>query len=193
MGVLSSRPERADNEAFIGNCLGNQSILSVSKTLRKSSPQRTADAWRRHNAGRILGNALAQFESRVLALMVQSGHAQTRLPHIHLTRHLDLGGTRITVLARRAAMTNAAMTELIDQCEALGLVVREADPADRRARIVHFTPAGRLWLAAFGRALRKAEKELREQVGEPASRVLFEALALYGNGVDSIGAGDAAG
>lgn len=141
-----------------------------------------------HNAGRVLGNALMRFETRVLDLMAQAGHAQTRLPHINLTRHLDLEGTRITVLAQRANMTNAAMTELIDQCEGLGLVVRLADPADRRARIVNFTDAGRLWLAAFAKALKKAEREMVEEVGDEAAATLFDALARYAGVVESIGA-----
>lgn len=141
-----------------------------------------------HNAGRVLGNALTRFEIRVLELMAQAGHAQTRLPHINLTRHLDLQGTRITVLAQRAHMTNAAMTELIDQCEALGLVVRLSDPADRRARIVNFTDAGRLWLTAFAKALKKAERELVDEIGADAAATLFDALARYAGVVDSIGA-----
>src|SRR3990167_8447977 len=126
-----------------------------------------------HSAGRVLGNALTRFEARVLELMAQAGHAQTRLPHINLTRHLDRGGTRITVLARRANMTNAAMTELIDQCEGLGLVIGLADPSDRRARVVNFTDAGQVWLAAFSRALKKAERELVEEIGADAAATLF--------------------
>ncbi|WP_332739746.1 MarR family winged helix-turn-helix transcriptional regulator [Hydrogenophaga sp.] len=145
-----------------------------------------------HNAGRVLGNALTRFEARVLELMAQAGHGQTRLPHINLTRHLDLEGTRITVLAQRANMTNAAMTELIDQCEGLGLVVRLSDPADRRVRIVNFTDAGRLWLAAFSKALKKAERELFEEIGEDLAATLLNALARYAGVVESIGAQDSA-
>ena len=78
-------------------------------------PRPTRDGWRLGNAGRVLSDAVTRFEARVLDLMVLSGHAGTRLPHVNLTRHLDLDGTRITELARRARMTNAAMTELIDQ------------------------------------------------------------------------------
>lgn len=145
-----------------------------------------------HNAGRVLSNALTRFEARVLELMAQAGHAQTRLPHINLTRYLDRGGTRITVLARRANMTNAAMTELIDQCEGLGLVIRLADPSDRRARVVNFTDAGRVWLAAFSRALKKAERELVEEIGADAAATLFGALARYAGVVASIGGEDGA-
>lgn len=161
--------------------------MSVAK--KPPAARQAAADWRLHNAGRILGNALIRFETRVLALMAQAGHTQTRLSHVNLTRHLDLEGTRITELARRARMTNAAMTELIDQCEQLGLVLREADPVDARARVVRFTDQGRLWLADFGKALRKAERELAREIGEPAVQALYGPLAAYADAVQSIGAG----
>jgi DNA-binding MarR family transcriptional regulator len=153
---------------------------------KASKPRAAADAWRLGNAGRVLGNALTRFESRVLELMATAGHADTRLSHVNLTRHLDLEGTRITELARRARMTNAAMTELIDQCEAMGLVVREPDPNDKRARTVRFTEDGREWLRAFGQAVKKAERELVKEIGEDAADVLLQGLARYAGTVESI-------
>lgn len=165
--------------------------MSLSQAPQASKTRRAPRAWRLYNAGRILGNALTRFESRVLELLTQAGHGGTRLSHINLTRHLDIDGTRITELARRANMTNAAMTELIDQCEALGLVVRQADPADRRARVVCFTDEGKAWLTAFGQAVKKAEKELIEEIGPEAAAVLLDALAAYGGVVQSLGSAKA--
>ncbi len=153
---------------------------------KASKPRAAADAWRLGNAGRVLGNAVTRFESRVLELMATAGHADTRLSHVNLTRHLDLEGTRITELARRARMTNAAMTELIDQCEAMGLVVREPDPNDKRARTVRFTEGGHEWLRAFGQAVKKAERELIKEIGEDAADVLLQGLARYAGTVESI-------
>lgn len=135
--------------------------------------------WRRHNPGRVLDNALRRFEDRVMALMLAAGHARTRRPHVNLTRHLDLEGTRITELARRAAMTNAAMTELIDQCEGWGLVERVPDPEDKRARVVRFTPAGLAWLTDFGLAVAQAQREMATTVGEAGMAVLLGDLAVY--------------
>lgn len=152
-----------------------------------TQPRRTApDAWRLGNAGRVLGNAVTRFESRVLELMATAGHADTRLSHVNLTRHLDLEGTRITELARRACMTNAAMTELIDQCEGMGLVRREVDPHDKRARTVQFTEAGREWLKSFGQAVKKAEREMLKEIGPEAAEVLLQGLARYAGTVESI-------
>lgn len=141
--------------------------------------------WRLHNPGRALSKALHCFEERVLALMSEAGHGRTRRSHVNLTRHLDLDGTRITELARRAAMTNAAMTELIDQCEAQGLVERAQDPADKRVRIVRFTPAGLDWLNAFGRALAQAEAEMAGEIGTRRLSGLVNDLERYAAAIEA--------
>lgn len=167
--------------------------MSVAKKTARATTARTDEAWRLQNAGRILGNAVTRFETRVLALMAQAGYTETRLSHVNLTRHLDLDGTRITELARRARMTNAAMTELIDQCERMGLVLRQADPADGRARVVMFTEPGRRWLAAFGKALQKAERELVREIGQPAAEALYGPIARYAGAIQSLAAGEEAG
>lgn len=135
--------------------------------------------WRTHNPGRVLNGALRRFEQRVMELMEEAGHSRTRRWHVNLTRHLDLEGTRITDLARRSAMTNAAMTELIGQCEEIGLVERVSDPADRRARIVRFTRDGLRWLDAFGVAVAVAQREMEEEIGGEGMGVVLNGLARY--------------
>lgn len=147
-------------------------------------------AWRSRNPGRVLNNALRRFEERVLELMREAGHTGTQRAHVHLTRHLDIEGTRITELARRAAMTNAAMTELIDLCSARGLVERVADPADGRVRIVRFTAAGLAWLDAFGRAVEDAEREMAAVIGPRVLAGLIAALARYGSDAETANPAD---
>lgn len=159
---------------------------NMGRHLRNSPTKAIAappdDRWRTDNAGRLLTNALRRFEDRVMALMAAAGHEQTRGWHVNLTRHLDLDGTRITELARRAQMTNAAMTELIDQCEAIGLVQRSVDPTDKRARLVGFTPQGEQWLADFGRAVAQAQQEMADEVGGPGLDAALAVLRRYGDG-----------
>ena len=48
-----------------------------------------------------------------------------------------------TELQRQSLLTSGAMTNRIDRVEALGLVERRPDTADRRGVIVRLTPAGR--------------------------------------------------
>ncbi|WP_076866034.1 MarR family winged helix-turn-helix transcriptional regulator [Bradyrhizobium mercantei] len=143
-------------------------------------------AWRHANVGRLLNNAVRRFEARVLELMGERGHVETRIAHVSLTRNLDVEGTRLTELARRASMSKQAMGELVDQCAELGLVDRVADPSDRRARIVMFTPAGRKWLDAFRDAVDIAEQEMRAELGKPTMDAILKGLVVYGAQFDTL-------
>ena len=49
---------------------------------------------------------------------------------------------RQNVLAEACGIEGASLVRLIDELEGLDLVRREADPSDRRANIVSFTPHG---------------------------------------------------
>ncbi|MET0190802.1 MAG: MarR family winged helix-turn-helix transcriptional regulator, partial [Pseudonocardia sediminis] len=102
--------------------------------------------------------------------------------HVNLTRHLDLEGTRITELARRARMTNAAMTELIDQCEQLGLVQREADPADARRKRLRVTPRGHEMMAIGGAVLNDVRERWAAEIGRSELDVLEAHLARLTEG-----------
>lgn len=151
------------------------------------------EAWRHHNVGRILNNALTRFEARVLEILAESGHDQVRSSHINLTRNLDMTGTITTELARRAGMTKQAMGEIVEQCEQLGLVERVRDKRDARAKIVRFTEAGLEWLEAFRIALMKAEQEMRDELGYLRTDAIVSALDTYGHNFDQLGSDAAQG
>jgi len=72
------------------------------------------------------------------------------------------------------------MGDLVTQCEAWGLVQREADPLDARARRIVFTATGLLWLEAFRQAVSQAEAEFRAQVGPEVATVVALGLEAYG-------------
>ena len=71
------------------------------------------------------------------------------------------------------------MTNLVDPCEAWGLVEKGCDPRDARARIVRFTSTGLLWLQAFERAVTEAEAEFKEAVGDEVATVVKLGLEAY--------------
>jgi DNA-binding MarR family transcriptional regulator len=150
------------------------------------SAKKSGTAWRHANIGRFLNNAGRRFEARVLELMNERGHAQTRIAHVSLTRNLDVEGTRLTELARRASMSKQAMGELVDQCMELGLVDRTADPSDGRARIVKFTRAGLIWLDAFRGAVDVAEREMRAELGKATMDTILKGLKAYGAKFDTL-------
>ena len=148
------------------------------------------DDWRQTHLGRLLGHAMRRFDERVLALMAHdidvplalsnlAARAQVSAAHIHITRHLAQGGSRLTELAERAGMSKQAMGDLIAQCEAWGLVTRGPDPLDARARRVLFTADGLAWLEAFRKAVAQAESEFRASVGDEIATVVTIGLEAY--------------
>ena len=140
--------------------------------------------------GRLLGHAMRRFDERVLELMARNievplalsnlaARGQVSAAHIHVTRHLSLQGSRLTELADAAGMSKQAMGHLVDQCEAWGLVTRERDARDARARMVRFTPTGLDWLQAFKDAVVQAEAEFRADVGTQVATVAMIGLEIY--------------
>jgi DNA-binding MarR family transcriptional regulator len=151
------------------------------------------DAWRLTHLGRLLGHAMRRFDERVLQLMAHNvevplalsnlaARSQVSAAHIHITRHLALEGSRLTDLARSAGMSKQAMGDLVDQCEAWGLVAREPDRRDARSRVVRFTPTGLAWLQAFRDAVAQAEAEFRTEVGQDVATVVTIGLEAYAGG-----------
>lgn len=151
------------------------------------------DRWRQTHLGRMLGHAMRRFDARVLQLMARNvevplalsnlaARDQVSAAHIHITRHLSLAGDRLTDLAERAGMAKQSMAGLVDQCVAWGLVTRESDPHDARARRVCFTPTGLAWLEAFRAAVAQAEAEFRAEVGPEVATVVALGLEAYAGG-----------
>jgi DNA-binding MarR family transcriptional regulator len=124
------------------------------------------DDWRQTHLGRLLGHAMRRFDARVLQLMARN--VQTPLA--------------LSNLAARAGMSKQAMADLVTQCHAWGLVTREADARDARARIVRYTPTGLAWRAAFRDALAQAEAEFRAEVGADVATVVLLGLEAYAGG-----------
>ncbi len=149
------------------------------------------DRWRSGHLGRLMGQALRRFDERVLFLMAHdpqvplalsnlAARDQIGAAHVHITRHLALQGSRLTELAASAGMSKQAMGDLVTQCEGWGLVRREPDPKDARARRIVFTETGLLWLEAFRLAVARAESEFRAQVGTDVATVVALGLEAYG-------------
>jgi MarR family transcriptional regulator, 2-MHQ and catechol-resistance regulon repressor len=56
---------------------------------------------------------------------------------------LHKGPLPVNEIGRRVRLTSGSMTTAVDRLERKGMVERRNDPADRRARVVHLTAAGR--------------------------------------------------
>jgi Transcriptional regulators len=78
-------------------------------------------------------------------------------------------------LAHQLGVDRTVMTYLLDDLEGAGLVERRPDPADRRARRVGLTDAGRSRLCDLERLLREAEDRLLDPL-DPAERDALRGL-----------------
>lgn len=115
---------------------------------------------------KLLTLATAAVENELNADLRPRLSGDLRPAHYAVFRYLDPAGSRVGELAQAAGMTQQSMGELVGQLESAGLVRRQVDPADRRARQVVCTPAGRAALALAGERIAGIERRITRAVGE---------------------------
>lgn len=127
--------------------------------------------------GQLLRDGLARFEQELIAASPLFAGRRFRPTHNHVLRHLDRHGTRASVIAERAGLTRQAITMIVDELEEAGVVRREPDPEDGRAKRVVYTAAG---LRAFDESrarIAEIERRWRRELGAERWAELREALA----------------
>ena len=88
----------------------------------------------------------------------------------------------LTQLAERLSCVKSNITQLVDRLEADGLVQRQADPHDRRARLATLTAAGRKACREGSHAQAAAEQRLLRKLSASESRQLAELLGKIQSG-----------
>jgi MarR family 2-MHQ and catechol resistance regulon transcriptional repressor len=97
---------------------------------------------------------------------------------------LHKGPLPVNTLGRKLLLTSGSITTAIDRLEERGLVTRRNDPEDRRARIVHLTPAGRAMIQkAFAAHAADMERAVAVLTGEERA-VLIGLLKRLGRSND---------
>ena len=91
-------------------------------------------------------------------------------------------GARPTALADGAWITKQSLGERIREMERLGWVTMDADPVDKRARVVHRTELGNRVLATAERTIAAMEAEWSATVGADRYTVFRSVLAELANG-----------
>lgn len=93
-----------------------------------------------------------------------------------LSRLDPANGTSQASLTAQMGLSKQAVQQLLDQLEAQGLVRREPDPADKRAKLVILTAAGAEAAARRATASASLEEQLRETLGRKRFKALRKAL-----------------
>jgi DNA-binding MarR family transcriptional regulator len=115
-------------------------------------------------------------ETAIARVSAQRGGPALRRSHTSLLPHIALEGTRITELAERLGISKQAVSQLVDELESAGVLMRAADPDDARARRVLFTERGRAGFFQGLSVLRELEREVEGWVGERRMKQLRAAL-----------------
>ncbi|WP_421742249.1 MarR family winged helix-turn-helix transcriptional regulator [Cellulomonas sp.] len=128
------------------------------------------------NTVNLLREAFTALNDRAHARLAERGHGVVRPAHGAVFQYLDDTGTPVARLAERAQMTKQAMSELVAHLEHHGYVVREPDPADRRAKLVTPTAKGREVFALVGELVPEIELDIAALLGVERAAALREDL-----------------
>lgn len=102
------------------------------------------EEFRQRHLGRLLLNAQRAFSMRMMQKVRERGynHAGITQAHINVMAHIELQGVRISTIAERSGITKQMTGQLLQDLKIEGLVEYIPDPADRRATLIRFAPAG---------------------------------------------------
>jgi DNA-binding MarR family transcriptional regulator len=96
--------------------------------------------------------------------------------HINIVSHIDVGGIRLTELARRARLTKQSVWESLKNMEEDGYIARTKDPSDARAVLISWTPKGIEFLRVVCLGVTIREDDLARRIGKKDSKLLKDLL-----------------
>jgi DNA-binding MarR family transcriptional regulator len=109
----------------------------------------------------------------------------TMWQYVALNRLARGPAPRQLALAEAMGYDKTRLIALLDGLEADGLITRTPDPADRRARVVRLTPAGRRRHAAAVQDIREMEETLLLELTVPERATLLAILPRLAQGSSS--------
>jgi DNA-binding MarR family transcriptional regulator len=120
----------------------------------------------RRGIGQLLIQMTKLFRRDLFAqLSDQPELAGIRPSHLHVFANMVGGGKRLTQLADSASMSLPSMQELVDDLEGRGIVERQPDPSDGRAKLIVLTAKGLAALAPAGSIIAGLEREYADRIG----------------------------
>ena len=93
------------------------------------------------------------------------GHKETTPRHGAVLAYLDEEGSRATELAELSGQHKQVIGTLVDELEALGYVRREADPLDRRAKLIVPTAKGLASMKRSDAVMSNLERRFAKEIG----------------------------
>jgi DNA-binding MarR family transcriptional regulator len=129
------------------------------------------------NVGFLLAKASQRFNELLVERFATRGFGEVRASYGSVLVPLfESDGLRLGELARASRLSKQAITGLVRQCEADGLVERRRDPVDGRAFNVRLTPRGHAVRAAADDVLGELDDALVRSLGARNRDALVRAL-----------------
>ncbi len=117
------------------------------------------------SVARLLHEAFNVCRDRVLDKLTSHGHPSINMSHGVVLRNMDLEGTPLSVVTKRAGLSRQAVAKVAGQLEALGYLTASRDPTDRRAKILKLSSKGVALFADSIEAYGAFEDELAQRIG----------------------------
>ncbi len=119
--------------------------------------------------------AYRTMDERVIRAMREAGFNLT-VAQARIAQRIAEDGSRLTDLAEQAQVTKQTASLLVAALEQEGLVERVPDPADKRARLIRFTPKGRTAADRAREVEMSVEQKWNEHLGPELATALRQAL-----------------
>lgn len=130
--------------------------------------------------GSLIGMLFRAVVDRQDIHALAAGGEAMKPSHLYILRSLYPDGLSVTELANRTEITKQAVSSLVDSLELSKLVVRVANPGDRRAKIVRLTTRGVDALRQSVLAYGEVEREWAALLGgQDAMQRVREAIFAY--------------
>ena len=126
--------------------------------------------------GVLTSRATSALQRALSDALAGQGHGQLGPRHRAVLAYLDPEGSRATDLSCWSGQHKQVVGTLVDELERLGYVRREADPADRRAKLIVPTELGLRQMARADAAMAEIERAVAASLGEQRYREFKQAF-----------------
>ncbi|MEO8392091.1 MAG: MarR family transcriptional regulator [Chloroflexota bacterium] len=131
-------------------------------------PLSEADAQKAHmeSIGRLFLRAQRDFQARMVKKIQSDGDEGISPAHLTALSLLSRGKLRVVDLAEQLKITKQSASDLIRDLEARSFVERQPDPRDKRAAIIHLTPAAEAYLIDKMQLAAEIDQDYIDLLGE---------------------------
>ena len=120
---------------------------------------------RRPFLGALMRHSWQWIWQQIVAGVIATGYDDVTAAHIGMFRYPSLDGQRPTQLADQLQITKQSVNDLLGHLERTGYVTRQADPGDKRARVVRLTAKGQRLEQTIRNHAEAADQRIAELLG----------------------------